>query len=111
MELDYKKIGKRIKDARKKKGYTQDKLASVTGISIAHIGHVETGYTKVSLPGLVKIANALDTSLDALLYDSTCVSVESYDKDLKDLIADCSEDQKEFIVEAVKMIKKGFNIN
>ena len=110
MELDYEMIGKRIKAARKKKGYTQENLASVTGISQPHIGHVEVGKSKVALPALIKIANALDTTVDALLYDSTQISVDTYDKDFKDLTDGCTPAQKEYLLELLKVAKKSFDI-
>ena len=110
MELDYEKIGKRIKAARKMKGYTQEKLAQVTGLSQPHIGHVEVGRTKVALPALIRIANALDTTVDSLLYDSTQVSVDAYDKEFKDLIEDCTPAQKDHLIEIVKVAKKSFDI-
>ena len=110
MELDYEMIGKRIKAARKEKGYTQEKLASITGLSQPHIGHVEVGKSKVALPALIKIANALDTTVDGLLYDSTQVHVDSYDKEFKDIVDDCTSPQKEHLLEVVKLAKKGFEI-
>lgn len=110
MELDYEMIGKRIKAARKKKGYTQEKLASVTGLSQPHIGHVEVGKSKVALPALIRIANALDTTVDSLLYDSTRVSVDSYDKEFKDIVDDCTPAQKEHLLEVIRLVKGGFKI-
>lgn len=110
MELDYEMIGKRIKAARKKKGYTQEKLASVTGLSQPHIGHVEVGKSKVALPALIRIANALDTTVDSLLYDSTRVSVDSYDKEFKDIVDDCTPAQKEHLLAVIRLVKGGFKI-
>lgn len=110
MELDYTKLGKRIKAARNKKGYSQEKLASITGLSQPHIGHVEVGKSKIALPALIKVANALDTTVDSLLYDSTAVSMDAYDKEFKDLVDNCSNAQKEHLIEVVKLAKKGFDL-
>jgi transcriptional regulator with XRE-family HTH domain len=110
MELDYEMIGKRIKAARNKKGYTQEKLANITGLSQPHIGHVEVGKSKIALPALIKVANALDTTVDALLYDSTLVHVDAYDKEFKDIVDDCTSAQKEHLLEVVKLAKKGFDV-
>lgn len=108
MEIDYEMIGKRIKAARKKKGYTQEELASITNLSQPHIGHVEVGRSKIALPALIKIANALGTTVDALLYDNTTVSIDSYDKEFKDLVAGCTPEEKAYLIEIVKVAKKGF---
>ena len=64
MEIDYKAIGQRIKIARIKKGITQEAVADLIDITPAHMSNVETGKTKVSLPTLIEIANALSVSVD-----------------------------------------------
>ena len=68
--MDYVKLGIQVKSARTKKGITQAKLAEMTGYSVQHISHVETGNTKLSVELLVELANALNVSLDQLLKDS-----------------------------------------
>lgn len=68
--MDYVKLGIQVKNARTKKGITQAKLAEMTGYSVQHISHVETGNTKLSVELLVELANALNASLDQLLKDS-----------------------------------------
>lgn len=45
-------------------------LASTVGISNPHMSNIERGKTKVSLATLIDIANALDTTLDALICDN-----------------------------------------
>ena len=59
MEIDYKAIGQRIKIARIKKGITQESVANIINMTPSHMSNVETGKTKVSLPTLIAIANAL----------------------------------------------------
>ncbi len=68
--MDYVKLGIQVKNARTKQGITQAKLAEMTGYSVQHISHVETGNTKLSVELLVELANALNVSLDQLLKDS-----------------------------------------
>ena len=46
----------------------------MVGLTSQHISHTEVASTKISLPALVKIANALHTSVDKLLYDSVQAS-------------------------------------
>lgn len=74
MEIDYKAIGQRIKIARIKKGITQEAVADLIDITPAHMSNVETGKTKVSLPTLIEIANALSVSVDVLLCDNVLAS-------------------------------------
>lgn len=105
MELDYNAIGKRIRTARKSLDLTQEELAEQVNLSIPHMSHIERGRTKVSLPSLILIANALNTTVDNLLYDNLSIAVDSFDKDFKDLLTDCTDDEKRVIYTAAEQVK------
>jgi transcriptional regulator with XRE-family HTH domain len=60
----------KIKEARHRKGITQEKLAVITNLSANFIGRIESNNSKVSLASLVKICTALDTSVDYVLQDT-----------------------------------------
>ena len=70
MELDYQAIGIRIRRVRKERGMTQQVLAELSYQEPSNISHIERGATKLSLPTLVNIANALSVSVDQLLIES-----------------------------------------
>lgn len=62
--MDNKKLlGKRIKEIRKKSGYTQEKLAEIIGIDITTLSGIESGRHYPSLVTLEKIAKVLDVAL------------------------------------------------
>ncbi|MBR0409821.1 MAG: helix-turn-helix transcriptional regulator [Eubacterium sp.] len=69
-EVDYKKIGERVREARLKKNLNQSQLAELVDCSNNHISHIEIGQTKLSLPLLLQISHALDESLDYFLVDT-----------------------------------------
>ena len=69
-EIDYVKIGQRIKTARLEKGYSQADLGALVGCSNNHMSHVEVGQTKVSLSMLLKLAYVLDKDFDYFLLDT-----------------------------------------
>ena len=98
MEVDYKAIGQRIKIARIKKGVTQE----------THMSNVETGKTKVSLPTLIAIANALSVSVDTLLCDNVIASKIVFEKEAKDIFSDCDEYEVRFLVDLMKSAKTAF---
>ena len=60
-------IGKRIRDAREQAGLTGEQLADRLGIGQSSISRWENAHYRITLPTLVKIANALDVSLDELI--------------------------------------------
>ena len=69
MEINYKKLGKRIQSARKETGLSQEQLAEAIGKSPSAVSTIETGKRGASLETLIRIANALQVSADYLLAD------------------------------------------
>lgn len=61
-------FGKRLKIVRRARGLTQEELEAKSGVSSAMISHFETGERqKASADNLVKLAEALNVSIDYLL--------------------------------------------
>ena len=58
---------KKIRKYKKIANMSQEQLAECVGISVTHMSHIETGNTKLSLPVLVSIADALNVSTDTLI--------------------------------------------
>ena len=70
-----KQLGKNIQKYRKLNKITQEKLAEIIGVEINSISSIETGKYFPSPENLVKISNALNTSISNLFYfkeDCTC---------------------------------------
>ncbi len=67
-ELDYGKIGMRIRQVRKAKGWSQDELAKKCGISMSFLGHIERGTRIMSMETFASICGALDAGADELLW-------------------------------------------
>ena len=62
--IDYARIGKRIKAARKQRGISQQALAEIIACTPSYISYIETGVRSMSLDTFILIANALDISSD-----------------------------------------------
>lgn len=73
-EIDYVRVGKRIRSVRKECFLTQDELASKCGCTRNHLSSIENGDSKPSLDLLVKIASILDSSVDYFIMDSPHVN-------------------------------------
>lgn len=67
-ELDYAKMGGRIRQVRKAKGWSQDTLAKKCGISMSFLGHIERGTRIMSLETFDHICQALDADAGELLW-------------------------------------------
>ena len=62
-------IGRRIREARTKRGMTQEQLAERTDITIVYLSELERGLKLPSLTVFVSIAETLHVSTDSLLRD------------------------------------------
>ena len=56
------KFGKRIKDLRKIKGYTQDEFSFRANLSRSTLGNIETAQNDVTLSKVKQIADACEIS-------------------------------------------------
>lgn len=61
-------LGKKINEIRKLKGYTQEELAEMVGLSPNFIGYLERGEQTPSLKTLKKIATVLGVTLGWFFY-------------------------------------------
>jgi len=67
--LDKVELGRKIQEARKKMGYTQESLAEKADIGIMYLGEIERGVKMPSLKIFIKLITALDISADYVLRD------------------------------------------
>ena len=105
MEIDYMIIGKRIRKIRKIKRLSQAELAEKSGVEPTTISHIERATTKLSLPTLVNIANALDATLDEIVYDNLAKNTHVSVKLIDELLADCSPQELKAIGEMIATTK------
>ena len=106
MEIDYYAIGKRIRSYRRERGLSQEVLSEQADVTPAHFSHIERGHTKPSLPTLVRIANALDISVDDLLCDNVEKSRHVRVRDVDRLLDDCTPQEIKALTEILIAAKK-----
>ena len=105
MEIDYELIGKRIREERISQNLSQQTLSEISNISPTNISHIERGATKLSLPTLVSIANALAVSADFLLCDSLVEADKIYIDEINELLLDCNPNELKIIIDIMKSVK------
>lgn len=105
MATDYKALGKRISNARKQAGITQEALGEQLNITRKHISVIESAIKRPSLDALVDIANALDVSTDDLLVDSLMHSTSTSNSEIHRLLLDCNEIEQEILTRMVREMK------
>ena len=62
-------------------------------ISTVHMSHIETGYTKLSLPVLVDLACALGVRTDDLIFDKDALGKTELLEEIALELQDCSNAQ------------------
>lgn len=108
--MDYHAIGQRIRSMRKARKLTQEKLAELADISVVHMSHIETGVTKLSLPVIVKIADALDVRVDSLLYDEPRGGLSIAVDEIATILDGCTASQARFIADLVRAAKQSLDV-
>ena len=83
---DYQKIGQRIRMLRMKSGLTQEQLAEASDLSVPYLSHIERGSKRASLETLVRVAEALDVTVDRLLSGIQPADRDALLPDLQELL-------------------------
>lgn len=65
--METSQLAQRIRAFRKLKGYTQNELAELLGVSIAVLGAIERGTRKADTRIVCKISEVLGIDLDELM--------------------------------------------
>lgn len=105
MEINYKDIGIRIKQERFNQNITQEKLAEISGISITHMSNIENANTKLSLPVLVNIANALNCDANIILFGNTNSNLNASLSMITKILSDCSSKERIIIIDTIQALK------
>lgn len=105
MDINYIAIGKRIRQLRIERGWSQAMLAEKSGVEPSNISHIERAATKLSLPTLVNISNALEVTLDEIVYESLIKNDHITCDIINQLLADCTSNEISAIIEIVKTTK------
>ncbi len=75
-QIDYKKLGLRVRELRKSHSMTQAQVAEQIDCAESFISHIETANTKPSLESLVRLSSLFHVPLDYFILDSPAVLPE-----------------------------------
>ena len=82
----YEKVGKRVKEVRKKSELTQEDLSEKVGVSATYISSIERGLAFPRGEVLVGLLNALNVSSDLVFCDEVGASLKQRSCLLYDMI-------------------------
>lgn len=92
-----KLLGKRIKEIRKSKNLTQERLAELIGIETSSLSGIESGRHFPSLPTIEKIAQQLDIEIKDLFEFKHLQPVEDMKNNIINSLDNLNETQIAFL--------------
>ncbi|MBE5952324.1 MAG: helix-turn-helix transcriptional regulator [Lachnospiraceae bacterium] len=110
-ELNFKLIGKRVREIRKRKHISQIELAELADISETYISYIECGKKKPSLSILTSIANVLDVSLDEVLVGNRVSQQFDYHTEIHEIISDCNRYEQRILFETLLSLRASLREN
>lgn len=109
--MDFKEIGCQVRASRLRRGLTQEQLAEQAGLSVPYISHIERAAKRPSLEALVRIAAALELTLDQLLTGNQPADREAYLPEVQALLADCSPAERRVLRDVAAAAKESLRRN
>ena len=102
--MNLTELGFRIKQCRKIKHLTQEKLAELIDVSPHYIYEIEKGLKCMSLPTLIDIALVLNISTDYLLFGTQEYFPQEQINQFDLILNDLSSQKRENIAEIIKLL-------
>ena len=99
-----KLLGKKIKQIRKQRGFTQEKLAEIIGMDSGYICKMEIGLHTPSLETLAKLSKALNTELADFL-DFENLIEQDYKSKLIELINVLPKDKQKQLYKVARALE------
>lgn len=107
--MNYVVFGENVRKYRKLANMTQEMLAEMCDCSVGHIGHIENGNNKPSLDIAVKIANALEVTIDRLMVENYLYPEKVYLNEVADIINTFPVKERVIVCESIKNVVESMN--
>lgn len=106
--MDYKRLGKRIREERQRLHLTQAKLAEDIDISDTYMGAIERGERSLTLDTLVRLVNRLGVTVDYMLSDSVSDNDENIMEQFKQITDNQPLERKQLAIKVLRTIFSHF---
>ena len=102
--MDYKRLGERIREERKRLNLTQSALAEAIDISDTYMGAIERGERSLTLDTLVRLVNRLGVTIDYMLSDSVSDSDVNILEQFKQITDNQPLERKQLAIKVLRTI-------
>lgn len=111
MFYDVSEVANRIKEIRKSRNITQEKIAELLNLSENQIYKIESGKSGCTLDNVIIISEVLNVSIDYLLLGKNQdLQMSSNVEKLIYLLSECPEEQVEFVNKIVNTILENISL-
>ena len=100
--MDFKLIGHRITEQRKKRNLTQAAFSEMLGVSEGYVSQMERGIATISLNRLENVANVLQIDIGLLVSNQVSLPETPINRDVCELIKDWSSKELEILITHLK---------
>lgn len=104
-DINFEKIGQKLKKIRISKGLTQEYIANMVDVNTSHISNIENNRVKVSLSTLLQICNALGVTVDYVRSDEYTEASSALDHEILSELQGCSDRTKEQILQIIRVLR------
>lgn len=109
-EIDFEKIGRKLKEIRLSKGLTQEYVANAADVNTSHISNIENNRVRISLPTLVYVCNALNVTVDYVLSDEYLDTSSVLDEEILRHLQTCPVNTKNRFCRSFRFCSDGLSI-
>ena len=102
--MDYKRLGERIREERRKLGLTQAQLAEAVDISDTYMGAIERGERSLTLDTLVRLVNRLGVTVDYMLSESVSDNDSNIMEQFKQIIDRQPLERKQIAINVLRAV-------
>jgi len=103
-QMDYKALGKRIREERLKLNLTQAGLAESIDISDTYVGQIERGERSLTLDTLLRLVNRLGVTIDYLLMDYVVADDDMVIDQFRQIVQNQTAERKQMAIDVIKTI-------
>lgn len=107
--MDYKRLGKRIREERQRLNLTQAQLAEDIDISDTYMGAIERGERSLTLDTLVRLVNRFGVTVDYMLSDSVTDSDANITEQFRQIIDRQPLERKQMAINVLRTIFSYFD--
>ena len=110
MAVSMKLLGKRLKEARNQRGYTQEYVAEKINFSTIHVRAIERGAKQLNMVKLGEWCDVLNVPIEQIILGSSIPQNPEYNRQFGEIASGCSEETVAIMLDVCRKIAQAEQI-